>query len=295
MAHRETGPDAPAAITPERFNDLLFGWSEHAGRGLEIRGAATAWEILVAEVMSHQTQIGRVGPTWRRFITRWPTPSSLAEAPTQELLAAWAGLGYNRRALALREAARRIVSAHDGEVPADVDALDALPGIGPYTARAVAAAAFGTPVAPLDVNVRRVVARVTGTQGHTRAIQAVADGLVARDAPRRWFDAVTDLAAGICTAARPGCDRCPVWSVCATRGAVDPPAAGSAVRVPFPETRRWLRGRLLAIVTHGVGRPWVPIPSELGIHTSEAIASAAAELEREGFLEVSGGMARVRR
>ena len=121
---------------------------------------------------------------WRRFVDRWPSPGDLAGAGTQELLAAWSGLGYNRRALALRDAARTIVAEHGGRVPSTIDALEALPGIGPYTARAVAAAAFGVPVAPLDVNVRRVVSRVLGVPASSPGLQAAADELVSRGGAR---------------------------------------------------------------------------------------------------------------
>ena len=153
----------PSRPTRRTFTDRLFAWHATAERPLLIREARTPWEILVAEVMSQQTGIERVGPAWRRFVDTWPSPDRLGEAPTRDLLAAWSGLGYNRRALALREAARRIRDEHDGEVPRGVEELEALPGIGPYTARAIAATAFGTAVAPLDVNVRRVVSRVTGS------------------------------------------------------------------------------------------------------------------------------------
>ena len=137
---------------------------------------------------------------WRRFVDLWPTPAALAEAGTQELLAAWAGLGYNRRALALREAARAIVADHRGRVPAIGGGLGRAAGIGPYTARAVAAAGFGVPVAPLDVNVRRVVSRVLGVAASSPGLQAAADDLVSRSEPGRWFDAVMDLASGTCYA-----------------------------------------------------------------------------------------------
>ena len=132
-------------VSRRSFNSRLFRWHGTSRRPLLIRDAEDPWQVLVAEVMSQQTGIERVGPAWRRFMDRWPTPADLAEAGTHELLAAWSGLGYNRRALALRECARTIVAVHGGRVPATVAELDALPGIGPYTARAIAAAAFGVP------------------------------------------------------------------------------------------------------------------------------------------------------
>ncbi|HEX6867689.1 MAG TPA: hypothetical protein VF119_02730, partial [Candidatus Limnocylindrales bacterium] len=207
-------------LTRRRFSARLFRWHRGARRPLLIRTASDPWQVLVAEVMSQQTGIERVGPMWRRFVDLWPTPAALADAGTQELLAAWAGLGYNRRALALREAARTIVARHEGRVPASVTALEALPGLGPYTARAVAAAGFGVPVAPLDVNVRRVVSRVVGVDASSPGLQAAADDLVARDEPGRWFDAVMDLASGTCLPRAPECRMCPLADVCVSRGAI---------------------------------------------------------------------------
>ncbi len=249
--------------------------------------------MLVAEVMSQQTGIERVGPAWRRFVDRWPTPGDLADAGTHELLAAWAGLGYNRRALTLRDAARTIVADHDGRVPATVAELELLPGIGPYTARAVAASAFGVPVAPLDVNVRRVVGRVLGVPPGSPGLQAAADDLVARGRPGRWLDAVMDLASATCTARAPLCDACPLATLCASRGMVVIEGPKTAV-VPFAMTTRWLRGRLVAAVTEAPAGTWVRLPERLGHHDGNAIGLAARGLEREGFLDLDAGMARVR-
>ncbi len=279
-----TGRTAP---TRDLFVSRLFDWHDTTRRELVIRQASTPWEILVAEVMSHQTGIERVGPAWRRFVTLWPTPRALAGAATLDLLAAWSGLGYNRRALALREAARAITDHHDGQVPATVEALDALPGIGPYTARAVAASAFGTPVAPLDVNVRRVVSRVTGAEGN---LQEAADALVSPGEPRRWLDAVMDLATLVCTPV-PHCGDCPLAKACVTAGAVAPPTP-RAPSVSFPATRRWLRGRLVELLT-AAGGEWVTLPDELGSHGPDAIGHAVAALAREGFAEVDAGRARI--
>jgi A/G-specific adenine glycosylase len=249
--------------------------------------------MLVAEVMSQQTGIERVGPTWRRFVDRWPSPAALADTGTHELLAAWSGLGYNRRALALREAARTIVAEHAGLVPAEVEALERLPGVGPYTARAVAAAAFGVAVAPLDVNVRRVISRVVGVEPSSPGLQVAADGLVSRGEPGRWFDAVMDLAAATCLPRRPVCDDCPLATVCSSRGAVlteERKVAGIA----FPTTTRWLRGRLVAAATAASHGEWVPLPMTLGIHDRHAVRAAADRLEREGFVELREDEIRVR-
>jgi A/G-specific adenine glycosylase len=275
------------------LNSRLFRWHSFQGRPLEIREASDPWQVLVAEVMSQQTGIERVGPAWRRFVDRWPSPAALAGAGTHDVLAAWAGLGYNRRALALRESARTIVADHRGRVPATVTELETLAGIGPYTARAIAAAAFGVPVAPLDVNIRRVVSRILGVPSSSTELQPVADALVSRTDPGRWLDAVMDLASGTCTVRAPACDRCPIASLCASRGVVAPIEPRRA-DVSFPRTTRWLRGRLVAAVTAAPMGTWVSLPERLGHHDAHAIALAVRGLEREGFLDVRPGAARVR-
>ena len=280
-------------LTRRKFNSRLFRWHAHTRRPLLIREAATPWEVLVAEVMSQQTGVDRVGPVWRRFIDRWPRADDLAVASTHDLLAEWAGLGYNRRALSLRETSRSIVADHRGRVPRTVDALQRLPGIGPYTARAVAAAAFGVPVAPLDVNVRRVVSRVLGEAPTSTGFQATADGLVAGGQPGRWLDAVMDLASATCTPRAPRCDACPLASMCASRGAnvvAQPRSPG----VPFLATTRWLRGRLVALLTEAPAGAWVELPRRLGEHDAAAISMAALGLERDGIFEVKERSARIR-
>ena len=293
MAKRQARGRKREPLTRRRFVTRLFAWHAGAERSLSVREAATPWEVLVVEVMSHQTQIERVGLAWRRFVDTSPSPATLADASTHDLLAAWAGLGYNRRALALREAARRIVSDHAGDVPDNVAALEALPGIGPYTARAIAATAFGVPVAPLDVNVKRVMSRVTGIDPGSRDLQVTADTLVDRRDPRGWVNAVMDLASGVCTRTMPRCDACPVFGPCASRGNVPGDEARRPLR-PFPQTTRWLRGRLVASLTDAPPDAWVPLPDRLGTHDRAAIRAAAEGLERDGFLELLDGHARVR-
>ena len=284
----------------------LAAWFAATGRVLEVRAARSPWQVLVVEVMSQQTQIERVGPYWRRFVERWPTPALFATATTREVLDAWAGLGYNRRPLALRDAARRIVADHGGEVPADVEALEALPGVGRYTARAVAAAAFGQAVAPVDVNVRRVVGRLAGVD-RLHDVQAEADRLISRDHPAAWIHAVMDLAVSICVRRAPACDECPIAAHCASRGTPGelPSVRGRGSRHggsngpartasdEFEASNRWLRGRILRMLRAGTPGAWLEFTTPLGEHGIGAVHAALAELESEGFLERDGQLARL--
>jgi A/G-specific adenine glycosylase len=280
--------------TPSGFNRAIAAWHVTTRRDLAVRRAAEPWPILVAEVMSQQTQIERIGPAWTRFVGRWPDPRGLAAADTRDLLRAWAGLGYNRRALALREAARTIVREHGGRVPGTVAELERLPGIGPYTARAVAASAFGVPVAPLDVNVRRVMGRVVGDAVPPGRLQDAADGLVSRSDPRAWVDAVMDLAATVCTVRAPRCATCPLAAMCRSAGSItDPVRAPTSSATPFARTNRWLRGRLLAAVRDAPADGWVDAPDGLGEHNRDAVLAALRGLERDGFVEFREGRARL--
>ena len=279
-------------IDRDEIESALIAWFDAHGRTLEVRQASTPWQVLVLEVMSQQTQIDRVGSYWRAFVDRWPTPAALAEATTHDLLRAWAGLGYNRRALALRDAARTIVDDHHGQVPPDLDALVALPGVGPYTARAVAATAFGLPLAPVDVNVGRVVRRLAGIESGRPAIQHAADDLISRTDPRRWIAAVMDLAATRCTRRNPACGDCPVAVWCASRGTLGDATAKSDGR-RFETTNRWLRGRILAHLREARSGDWVTIEGPIGIHGRERVAAALSALASEGFLVMDGDRARL--
>ena len=253
------------------------------------------------------TQISRVEPAWAAFMTRFPTPRALAEASPADVLRAWAGMGYNRRALNLQRAAATIVERHGGELPRTVAELEALPGVGPYTARAVAAIAFGEPVAAVDTNVRRVVGRVVA--GHGAAVdpgvalpapelQAVADALVDPADPARWTHAVMDLGATLCRPATPRCDACPLAGLCRRRaeagdgiftGTPMPmPAPRRARRAPepaFPSTRRWLRGRIVARLRDLPDGAWEVVAGPIGDHDPVAVESAIADLTGEGMIE----------
>ncbi|QBI19268.1 A/G-specific adenine glycosylase [Egibacter rhizosphaerae] len=211
------------------------------------------WAVLVSELMLQQTQAARVAARFPEFLGRFPDPATMAAAPVSAVIDAWQGLGYNRRAVNLHRAAQEMVWRHGGHLPRELDELEALPGVGPYTARAVAAFAYGQLRAPVDTNVARVMARAVAGAGLGRAeAQRVADGLVPVDRPADWSHALMDLGARYCTARRPVCGSCPVATQCAWRAAgwPDPdPARASSVRAgpqdAFAGSDRYCRGRIV--------------------------------------------------
>ena len=237
------------------FDAALTEWAETAMRDLPWRRTRDPWAILVAEMMLQQTQVSRVRERWTAFLERYPDPAACAAAPRAELVREWAGLGYNRRAVALHEAATAIVERHGGEVPADLDHLLELSGVGPYTARAVRAFAFEKPAAVVDTNVGRVLARWVGERLRPAEAQTLADALVPDDGVWRWNQAVMELGALVCTGRAPACGRCPVRQRCRWRGQGDDPARGSA-GVPGRQSRfegsdRQARGRLVDALRAG--------------------------------------------
>ncbi|MBG6139202.1 A/G-specific adenine glycosylase [Longispora fulva] len=232
----------------------LTWYDEHA-RDLPWRSPdATPWGILVSEVMLQQTPVVRVLPAWLNWLDKWPTPAHLAADTPAEAIRAWNRLGYPRRALRLHACATALVSQHEGQVPDAVDALLALPGIGAYTARAVAAFAFGRREPVVDVNVRRFVARAVtgladGGAATTPADFALVETLLpAEDAPR-VSAAFMELGALVCVARSPRCADCPVVRTCAWRAAGQPAAEGPGRRPQgYAGTDRQVRGLMMALL-----------------------------------------------
>jgi A/G-specific adenine glycosylase len=256
--------DSPARTlppSPDTVGDVLVDWFAEAARDLPWRRPGTdPWAVLVSEVMLQQTPVARVEPVWREWVDRWPTPAALAAASPAEVIRAWGKLGYPRRALRLRETAVALTERHGGVVPADVAALEALPGIGTYTARAVACFGHGQPQPVVDTNVRRVVARLV--HGRAEAAPARAADLtdVAALAPAgpgraaRFSVAVMELGALVCVARTPRCAACPVRTDCAWRLAGSPAPDGPPRRVQkFAGTDRQVRGRLLDVLRSAEG------------------------------------------
>jgi A/G-specific adenine glycosylase len=181
-----------------------------------------------------------------------------------------------------------IVDEHGGAVPTSVSALEELPGVGPYTARAVAATAFGVPVAPVDTNVRRVVSRVIAYDLSPHDLQVEADRLMAPGSPAEWAHGTMELGATVCQARAPHCGDCPVAKWCASAGQVTVAAPRARTdAVPFEATTRWLRGRIVEVLRDAEPEIWTRLPSRLGRHDEDHIDAAIEALERDGLLERS--------
>jgi A/G-specific adenine glycosylase len=218
---------------PPALRDAVLAWYDAAGRALPFRGTRDPYAILVSELMAQQTQVARAAEAWVGWMERFPVIEALADAPLADVLRAWAGLGYNRRAVHLHRAARAIVRDHGGRVPDTVAGLLELPGVGPYTARAVAAIAFGHRVGAVDTNVRRVIGRVVGGMDEAipaSALQVIADAAVPRERAGDWTHAVMDLGARLCIPRRPRCGACPAapWCRLAAASTATAHAAGRA-------------------------------------------------------------------
>ncbi|WP_336659053.1 A/G-specific adenine glycosylase [Leucobacter sp. USHLN153] len=269
VAEAEVAADAGAIA------EALNAWYRTAARPLPWRDPeVTPWAILVSEFMLQQTQVDRVLPRWIAWMERWPTPAALATEEPGEAVRAWDRLGYPRRALWLHRAAVEITEQHGGRVPEDVDALLALTGIGPYTARAVAAFAYGARHPVVDTNTRRVIARLV--HGHAAAGMPAPQDLVdmerllpeSDDAAALFNAAAMELGAVVCTARVPRCAECPVAAWCEWRGAGYPDNAPEKrpKQAKFAGSDRQVRGRIMAQLRSSAE----PI-------TREATLNAAAE------------------
>lgn len=246
------------AALPARVLD----WYDAHARDLPWREpSASPWAVMVSEFMLQQTPVSRVLPVYAHWLERWPTPARLAAEPAGEAVRAWGRLGYPRRALRLHAAATEIVRAHDGAVPSSYDDLIALPGVGDYTAAAIASFAFGRRHVVLDTNVRRVLARtLVGTEfpatSVTRAERDLAASVLPDDEPTAatWSVAVMELGAVVCVAGAPRCADCPVADLCAWRADDYPSYDGPPRRgQTYDGTDRQCRGRILALArdSHG--------------------------------------------
>jgi A/G-specific adenine glycosylase len=263
----------------------VLAWGAPRLRDLPWRAIREPWPILVAEVMLQQTRVPRVIPKWSAFCVAYPGPAACAAAPLGDLLRRWQGLGYPRRARNLRDAAALMHVRHGGAVPDDLDALRALPGIGPYTARAVLAFAFERDVGVVDTNIARVLARVAGERLTLRRVQEAADSVVPHGDGWAWNQMLMDLGATVCRPI-PHCDGCPLAPSCAWHVAGHPapdPAAGSAGvsirQAPYEGSDRQARGDVLRALHRGP-RPADAFPAPIvdGLVADRLVARTGDQL-----------------
>jgi len=232
-----------------RGHDALREWYRTRKRAYPWRGVRDPYLVLVSEVMLQQTQASRVIAAFRSFVSRFPTVEALEAAPRADVLREWGSLGYPRRAVALHEASRAIVREHDGVVPRDPSVLERLPGIGPYTAAAVASLAFGAAVPALDVNVRRVVGRVVLGRDDARAdaVREAAERWIDRASPAEWNQALMDVGREHCRP-RPRCEGCPLARACRFRAQGAQPGPPLRRQSRYEGSMRQLRGSILRVL-----------------------------------------------
>lgn len=280
------------------LQEALLAWGRNELRDLPWRRTRDPWLVLVAEVMLQQTGVPRVLERYEEFCGRFPTPAVCAASPASDVIEAWHGLGYNRRALHLHAAARCVTAA--GDFPAGLRELLELPGVGPYTARAVLALAFEQDVGVVDTNVGRVLARLDGRRLTAAEAQRRADFLVPPGRAWLWNQALFDLGAAICTRRTPDCGNCPLRKHCTWRGEGPDPADGSAgvsvAQARFEGSDRQGRGRLVEVLRAGP-QPAAAAPRLMDLDTdptraNRIVASLVADglvVERDGTLRLPDG------
>lgn len=311
--------DKPAALPLSDVHEALATWFEANARDLPWRDAeCTPWGVLVSEIMLQQTPVVRVLPVWEEWLRRWPEPADLAREPAGEAVRAWGRLGYPRRALRLHAAAVAIGATHGGKVPGTYAELLELPGVGSYTAAAVAAFAFGRRETVVDTNIRRVHARLfSGAALPSQSLNAAEMRLAAQTLPDdvgssvRWNASVMELGALVCTARSPKCRECPVSDSCAWLAAGEPPPTYTPKGQSWHGTDRQVRGAVMAVLRAaespvapellqqaaadlgfepaGVGIPLAalhrlnPAPEQLERALAGLLSDGLAELQPSGF------------
>jgi A/G-specific adenine glycosylase len=265
-------------LTPSRIRafrrKVLAHYAKH-GRDLPWRRRATPYRVLVSEIMLQQTQVDRVAVKYREFLEAFPTFAALAGAPTGRLLRVWSGMGYNRRALALRALARQVVSEHRGRLPSDPGVLRTLPGIGPYTAGAVAAFAFDAPVVFMDTNIRRVfLHEFFPRRGKVRdeEILPLVERALDRKAPSRWYNALMDYGTMLKR----------------EHGNPNVRSAHYTRQSPFENSNRQVRGAILKALVAGGAMTAAALARRTG-REPERVRTNLAAMEKEGFLRKKGG------
>ncbi len=273
----------------------VLDWGMPRLRDLPWRRTRDPWAVLVSEVMLQQTSVGRVQLRWAEFLERFPDPTACAAASLGDVLRAWQGLGYPRRARDLHAAARAMVERHGGAVPSSLDELRALAGIGPYTARAVQCFAFEVDAAVVDVNIGRVLSRVAGRRLPAREAQDAADRSLVAGAAWAWNQALMDLGATVCRSRSPRCGECPVRPWCAWNAdpAMPDPAAPATRQARFDGSDRQARGCLMRAAGRGP-IDTADLGDASGLHDDVARARRLADaLVADGLLVTDGAVFRL--
>jgi A/G-specific adenine glycosylase len=292
-----------------RIRRALLAWHRRHGLRAPWRQSGDPYHALVAAVMAQQTQMSRVLPSYERFLAAFPTIDALAAASPGDVIRAWAGMGYNQRAVRLHRAARQIAATSWPHAAEDLARID---GIGPFTAAIIASFAFAVPAACVDTNVRRVLGRLAGDESiDDRRLQSLADAVMSRRAPARWNQALMDYGARVCTT-RPRCDECVVAAHCASRKRfAAPPARVADERAPydtkrtpkrrqppFEESARYYRGRIVDVLRGlppGATVPVGDLPRLIANGRAAPSPSATRELlealERAGLAVIRDGAA----
>lgn len=283
--------------------DALLEWFRAEARDLPWRRpGVTAWQILMSEIMLQQTPVARVSPIWEEWVQRWPKPSMLAAESPATVVRAWGKLGYPRRALRLHECANCLAAQHGDEVPADVETLLRLPGIGEYTARAVACFAYKQSVPVVDTNVRRVIARAVhgrAEPGNPSVKRDLTDASALLPATNgaTFSAALMELGATICTARTPQCADCPVTANCAWLRAGRPAHDGPKRRTQqYAGTDRQVRGRILDVLRsahgpvarHRIEAAWLTDPSQRDRALLSLLEDGLIEQTSQGQFALAG-------
>lgn len=279
----------------EAMRGALTAWFAANGRhALPWRQTRDPYAVLVSEVMLQQTQVERVRPYYDRWLARWPRIADLAGAPVADVIREWSGLGYNRRAVYLHRTGTTAVERHGGALPTAIDELRQLPGIGPYTASAVACFAAGARVPVLDTNIARVVARVllgvaSQREATANTIERAATAFLPGDGARDHNLALMDLGAMVCTSRAPDCGACPLARGCAWRLRGAPAGTTRGRTAPkFEETARFARGRIVEALREHASLQADAIAARLpGPHAAE-VARYLFALEADGLVEQTG-------
>ncbi len=297
----QSKPRSPKTPPPvAKIQERVLKWFVEHGRAFPWREHRDPYKTLVAEVMLQQTQTGRVGPSYEAFVEHFPTVGSLARAPAMDVIKAWKGLGYNRRAVSLQQSAQKIEHSFGGEIPSDPRMLKMLPGVGEYSASAVACFAFDAQVPVVDVNVTRVLGRsaLASDAPHPKKVITTAKAWLPAGEAYAWNQALMDIGATLCRIDKPLCAQCPMRPSCGyyQQGKHKlPPAARLAKQAPFEGSARQKRGGIIDMLRDSaatgvsLGALAKAIHPNGGDRDLTWLAELLEGLERDGLVVLSPG------